>query len=328
MITKPVEQAGFIYIYLSNESNTTHDVYFDDLRITHTKSKILQEDHYYPFGGSITALSSTAPLSKPNNFKYNGNEEQIDFDLNLYDFNARFYDPVLGRFTSVDPLADHPQQYNQSTYQFGWNNPILLNDPTGECPDCIAQVIGWLYRKKSQYSNIAKPGLESANRVINNKSGELPNSIDVDSYTRDIIKVSTTIDDVNTTTESLSELTDQIVGDFGEGAVKTGDAMQKTGIGATLLGAPEVGVPLSAAGTVAETIGTGILIFQDIAKGDYKNALFRGVTLFTDRQVSSKIRQVIKQQELSSQAGAVLDANKEVVKEGVKKVKEELDNDR
>jgi hypothetical protein len=82
MITKPVEQAGFIYIYLSNESHTTHDVYFDDLRITHTKSKILQEDHYYPFGLSISALSSTGPLSKPNQFKYNGKELNEEFDLN------------------------------------------------------------------------------------------------------------------------------------------------------------------------------------------------------------------------------------------------------
>jgi hypothetical protein len=63
-------------------------VFFDHLNITHTKGKVLQEDHYYPFGLNISALSSTAPLSKPNQFKYNGNEEQTEFDLNLYDFNA------------------------------------------------------------------------------------------------------------------------------------------------------------------------------------------------------------------------------------------------
>jgi len=75
-------------------------------------------------------------LSKPNNYKYNGNEEQTEFDLGLYDFNARFYDPVLGRFTSVDALAEHPNQFNQSPYQFGWNNPTTLNDPSGNCPTC------------------------------------------------------------------------------------------------------------------------------------------------------------------------------------------------
>jgi hypothetical protein len=56
-------------------------VFFDDLIITHTKGKVLQEDHYYPFELGIAALSRTAPLSKPNNFKYNGFEEQTEFDL-------------------------------------------------------------------------------------------------------------------------------------------------------------------------------------------------------------------------------------------------------
>ena len=58
-------------------------MYFDDLRITHTNSQILQEDHYYPFGMNIQALSSNAPLSKPNQFKYNGKEEQSEFDVIL-----------------------------------------------------------------------------------------------------------------------------------------------------------------------------------------------------------------------------------------------------
>ena len=93
-------------------------------------------DYYSPFGLNINALSSTAPLSKPNNFKFNGNEEQTEFDVNLYDFNTRMYDAATGRFASVDLLADIPLQYNQSPYQFSWNNPILLNDPSGLCPDC------------------------------------------------------------------------------------------------------------------------------------------------------------------------------------------------
>ena len=127
MITKPVEQAGFIYIYLSNESNTTHDVYFDDLRITHTTSKILQEDHYYPFGLNIQALSSTAPLSKPNQFKYNGKEEQTGFDW--YDYGARQYDPQIGRWLAPDPMADAHLEFSPYTYVA--NNPIKYIDPDG-----------------------------------------------------------------------------------------------------------------------------------------------------------------------------------------------------
>lgn len=94
---------------------------------------MLQEDHYYPFGGSITALSSTAPLSKPNNFKYNGFEEQTDFDLGWYDYQARFYDPQLGRFMQVDPAADLMRRH--SPYNYAFDNPIRFIDPDGMMPE-------------------------------------------------------------------------------------------------------------------------------------------------------------------------------------------------
>ena len=122
MITKPVEQAGFIYIYLSNESNTTHDVYFDDLRITHTKGQILQEDHYYPFGMNIQALYSSVPLPKSNRFKYNGKELNEEFDLDWYNYGARNYDSQIGRFSTIDPLAD--KYHFQTPYVYAANNPI------------------------------------------------------------------------------------------------------------------------------------------------------------------------------------------------------------
>ncbi|WP_170827515.1 DUF6443 domain-containing protein [Roseivirga sp. 4D4] len=127
--TLSISQGGYLYVYVSNESNTNFDVFFDDLRITHTKGAILQEDHYYPFGMNINALSSTAPLSKPNQFKLSGNEEQTEFDFNVYDFNARFYDDALGRFMNIDPMADLRNWV--TPYNYVQNNPLILVDPTG-----------------------------------------------------------------------------------------------------------------------------------------------------------------------------------------------------
>ena len=60
-----IGQKGYFYVWMSNERGDNFNVYFDDLKVTHTKGQILQEDHYYPFGATITALSSTAPLSQP-----------------------------------------------------------------------------------------------------------------------------------------------------------------------------------------------------------------------------------------------------------------------
>jgi RHS repeat-associated protein len=122
-------------MYVSNESNTDFDVFFDDLIITHTKGKVLQEDHYYPFGLNISALSSTAPLSKPNRFLYNeGSERVTDFGLHIYETQFRVLDPVLGRWWQIDPASEIME--DQSPYVSMDNNPILFNDPLGDCPTC------------------------------------------------------------------------------------------------------------------------------------------------------------------------------------------------
>ncbi|WP_342332356.1 hypothetical protein [Pedobacter sp. FW305-3-2-15-E-R2A2] len=36
----------------------------------------------------------------------------------------------------VDQLADHPNQIDKSPYAYGWNNPVNLTDPDGNCPVC------------------------------------------------------------------------------------------------------------------------------------------------------------------------------------------------
>ena len=49
--------------------------------------------------------------------------------LDLYDFHARQYDPVLGRFTTPDPLSE--KYYHLSPYAYCASNPLRYIDPTG-----------------------------------------------------------------------------------------------------------------------------------------------------------------------------------------------------
>jgi RHS repeat-associated protein len=80
---------------------------------------------YYPFG-------ATRSGSVPTDVKFTG--QRLD-GTGLYYFNARYYDPVIGRFISADtivPGAFSSQSLNR--YSYVLNNPLKYNDPGGHDP--------------------------------------------------------------------------------------------------------------------------------------------------------------------------------------------------
>src|SRR5690554_3741830 len=60
-----------------------------------------------------------------NKFKFNGKE--LDAATGMYYYGARYYDPRISIFVSVDPLAEQTME----PYSYVSNNPINLIDPTG-----------------------------------------------------------------------------------------------------------------------------------------------------------------------------------------------------
>jgi RHS repeat-associated protein len=80
---------------------------------------------YSAFGETRYSSGITA-----TNYRYTGQLQQAD--INLYYYNARYYDPALGRFVQSDTVIPQPnsvQGYDR--YAYVNNNPLRYTDPSG-----------------------------------------------------------------------------------------------------------------------------------------------------------------------------------------------------
>jgi RHS repeat-associated protein len=61
--------------------------------------------------------------------------KSLDPDTGMEDFGARNYDPVLGRFLSIDPVDFTEKNIHSfNRYAYGNNNPLKYKDPDGRFP--------------------------------------------------------------------------------------------------------------------------------------------------------------------------------------------------
>ena len=122
--------------------------------------KVVQVNHYYPYGmafagGGMSGNAEAHPveggvsvaggsleiggetggmeLARPGAsqpYRFLGNELYTSNSLGLYDFSARMYDPALGRFLSVDPMAEGYRHLSPYAYCAG--NPVVYVDKDGQ----------------------------------------------------------------------------------------------------------------------------------------------------------------------------------------------------
>ena len=117
------------YVTFSKQQPVYHFYLTDhqgNVRVVASADGTLEEtNHYYPFG----ALFGESAGSSRQRYKYNGKELERLLSLDRYDYGARWYDPVLARWHSVDPLAE--KYPDISPYVYCHDNPVNKIDPDG-----------------------------------------------------------------------------------------------------------------------------------------------------------------------------------------------------
>lgn len=135
------EDTGQWYYYLKDHLGSS-DI------VMHSSGRPVEQMLYQPYGSEEDprklssnwkahqgASSQIAPQEKTHH-RFTGH--YLDEDSGLYYMNARYYDPMLGRFVQPDPLfLSKPEACMESPaecnlYSYAKNNPLKYTDPTGQ----------------------------------------------------------------------------------------------------------------------------------------------------------------------------------------------------
>lgn len=151
--------------------------------------------------------------------KFGGKELQNDIiggnQLDWYDFGARNYDPALGRWMNIDPLAE--KYYEFSAYNYTLNNPIVFTDPDGQrvewggnLSDIEKQIIGRFIndlRANSQVFNKIFETLHSSENIytVGNEGMSADANFDPDKGVPDVEFDKNTLESTETYHESSNK---------------------------------------------------------------------------------------------------------------------------
>ena len=102
------------------------DVLGSPVAETNSAGQLVRLSHYKPFGEELE--------QKKDDVAYTGHK--YDAALGLIYMQARYYDPVIGRFYSNDPIGFR-DVHSFNRYAYANNNPYKYKDPDGKNPICF-----------------------------------------------------------------------------------------------------------------------------------------------------------------------------------------------
>jgi RHS repeat-associated protein len=124
-----IRENGFIYIWVSNQSKDTR-VWFDDLKVSHHEPWVTQATDYGVWGDILRQQKTDSHFYR---YAFQGDFSEKDPETGWNHFEAREYDPVTGRWLTMDPARQFPSPYAAFA-----NNPIIRVDPDGKIIPLIA----------------------------------------------------------------------------------------------------------------------------------------------------------------------------------------------
>jgi RHS repeat-associated protein len=99
--------------------------------IADSTGTLLVEQRYTAYGESRYTAGTLA-----TGYQYTGQRSQMG-EVGLYYYNARWYDPALGRFAQADTLVPQPgNAQDWDRYGYVRNNPVAYRDPSGHKQEC------------------------------------------------------------------------------------------------------------------------------------------------------------------------------------------------
>ena len=136
---EPYEGEMYYSYYLKDHQGNNRVVAYDN-------GIVSEVNHYYPFG----LLFGESKDPETQKFKYNGKEYDRYHGLDMYDYGARFYDPGICRFTTMDPMCE--KYYHLSPYIYCGNNPVNAIDIKGDTITYNYQGLQYNYIMKGDQS--------------------------------------------------------------------------------------------------------------------------------------------------------------------------------
>lgn len=118
----PPSGAGGLYYYHPDHLGTS-------TALTDFNGNTYQFFLNLPFGETMAQQLGSNYYNSP--YKFNGKE--LDEETGFYYYGARYYDPKVSIWLSIDPLAEEFPNFNP--YNYVMQNPLNLIDPTGMAPE-------------------------------------------------------------------------------------------------------------------------------------------------------------------------------------------------